>query len=213
MGTTPNFAWPYPERTDPPDGPAQIKALANAADTTVKAVKTTADAAKTTADAATVNLGKLPTRGYAGRTAVNSAGAGSLTKSLTFPVAFAAQPSISTNLTLAVGTNSGWTSRAINGTATGFTMFAAGTASSWSGNIDWAAYELNTTVTALVGPRAAGPQGWHYVIATCWTLGCPKSGEPVSGLLVPDDPEFWGWAGIVCGACAEPITDVVTQEG
>lgn len=37
MGTTPNYTWPYPELTDKPDGATQIKALANAADSTLKA--------------------------------------------------------------------------------------------------------------------------------------------------------------------------------
>lgn len=32
MGTTPKYLLPYPELTDPPDGPAQIKALALAID-------------------------------------------------------------------------------------------------------------------------------------------------------------------------------------
>jgi hypothetical protein len=36
VGTTTNYAWPYPELTDPPDGAGQIKALATAADATVK---------------------------------------------------------------------------------------------------------------------------------------------------------------------------------
>ncbi len=35
MGTTTTYGWPYPELTDPPDGAGQIKALANAVDTTV----------------------------------------------------------------------------------------------------------------------------------------------------------------------------------
>ena len=36
MGTTTNYAWPYPELTDPPNGPAQIKALADAVDLSAK---------------------------------------------------------------------------------------------------------------------------------------------------------------------------------
>jgi hypothetical protein len=36
MGVTPNYNWPLPELTDPPDGPAQFKALGNAIDATVK---------------------------------------------------------------------------------------------------------------------------------------------------------------------------------
>lgn len=38
MGTTPNYTWPYPELTDKPDGATQIKALANAADSSLKGV-------------------------------------------------------------------------------------------------------------------------------------------------------------------------------
>lgn len=40
MGTTPNYTWPYPELTDPPDGATQIKSLANAVDGTVKGIDT-----------------------------------------------------------------------------------------------------------------------------------------------------------------------------
>lgn len=35
---TPNYNWPIPALTDPPDGPGQIGALGNAIDTTVKAI-------------------------------------------------------------------------------------------------------------------------------------------------------------------------------
>lgn len=38
MGTTTNYAWPYPESTDEPDGAAQIRALAIATDADVKAL-------------------------------------------------------------------------------------------------------------------------------------------------------------------------------
>lgn len=69
MGTTTNFAWPVPELTDPPDGPAQFKALGNAIDATVKTVKTTADAAKAATDvpqvarARWVGTGAIPAGG------------------------------------------------------------------------------------------------------------------------------------------------------
>jgi hypothetical protein len=36
VGTTPNYAWPYPELNSPPDGATQIKALALAVEPTVK---------------------------------------------------------------------------------------------------------------------------------------------------------------------------------
>jgi len=42
MGNTPNYTWPYPELTDPPDGAGQIKALALAVDTSLKTVDTRA---------------------------------------------------------------------------------------------------------------------------------------------------------------------------
>lgn len=38
MPTTPNFVWPYPQLSDPPDGPDQIGDLALAIDSTVKTV-------------------------------------------------------------------------------------------------------------------------------------------------------------------------------
>jgi len=46
MGTTPNYAWPYPELTDPPDGASQIKALAVASDATTKTLDTRLAAAE-----------------------------------------------------------------------------------------------------------------------------------------------------------------------
>lgn len=39
MGTTPNFALPFPETTDPPHGPDQIEALAVATDTALDGVR------------------------------------------------------------------------------------------------------------------------------------------------------------------------------
>lgn len=39
MGTTTNYAWPYPELGDAPNGPAAVQALADAVDTDVKAVE------------------------------------------------------------------------------------------------------------------------------------------------------------------------------
>jgi hypothetical protein len=38
MGTTPNYAIPYPELVDPPDGAGQMKALANRVDTVIKPI-------------------------------------------------------------------------------------------------------------------------------------------------------------------------------
>jgi hypothetical protein len=40
MGTTANYAFPYPELTDPPDGPDQIGDLAIAVDSQLKTVET-----------------------------------------------------------------------------------------------------------------------------------------------------------------------------
>lgn len=209
MKNTLNFGWPHPDSADH-TRTWEYWDTFDQVDRDLKTVKTTADTAKTTADASTTALAKLPVKGYAGRTSVNSGGVGSITKTITFPTAFAAQPAISTGITSAVGTNSGWTSRAINGTASAFTMFAAGTAASWTGTIDWQALELNTTVSLLAAQQSA-PDGWHYVTATCANPECPNHGQPVTGILVPDDPEFWGWAGVVCGQCGEPIEDLVPE--
>jgi hypothetical protein len=35
MGTTPTFGFPYPESSDPPDGPAQMQSLAESIDSTI----------------------------------------------------------------------------------------------------------------------------------------------------------------------------------
>jgi len=37
---TPNYGWPFPALTDPPDGASQIEALARAVDTTLKGIDT-----------------------------------------------------------------------------------------------------------------------------------------------------------------------------
>lgn len=43
MGTTANFAWPYPELGDAPNVPLDMKELADAADSTVKTARTDLD--------------------------------------------------------------------------------------------------------------------------------------------------------------------------
>jgi len=40
MGSTPNYSWPYPALTDPPNVPQHMQSLADAADTTVKGIDT-----------------------------------------------------------------------------------------------------------------------------------------------------------------------------
>src|SRR3982750_1428346 len=47
MGTTTNYGWPYPELTDETDGASQMKALAQAADVSLKALATTVAAIPT----------------------------------------------------------------------------------------------------------------------------------------------------------------------
>lgn len=186
MGTTQYNQIPYPELTDPPDGPAQMKALADRVDqllhTGVPAVQ-------------------------AGSFTGGQSGASSATATVTFPRTFTAMPSVSTNINSGIGaTMQAWT-RGINATTTGFTylMFAA-VAMTYSVSLQWIAA---LTPSIPVARDSAPPEEWHYVTATCHTPECPKDGEPVSGILIPDDPAAWGWTGITCGACGQPITDIV----
>lgn len=93
MGTTPNYAWPYPELGDAPHGPDQVKALADAVDTDVKVI----DDRVTTAEADIATL-EDPPSGSVSKNVDQSIPNGVLTK-VTFQVADHAYGDITTDLT------------------------------------------------------------------------------------------------------------------
>lgn len=187
MGTTPKYGLPYPELTDPPDGPAQIKALALAIETTLGPV--------------------IPTVQTGALTLVMN-NAASATTTVTYSRAFSAAPSPVANIQSQSGVITGWMLRCVSVTTGGMSISMNGpSAVTYSPYINWTA-SLTAAAPAAMAQDYIEP-GWHYVTATCHTAECPKNGEPVTGLLVPDNPEEWGWTGITCGACGQPITDIV----
>ena len=68
--------------------------------------------------------------------------AASATTPVVFAKEFAAAPAVATNIDHGTGASSGWGSRAINVTTTGFTMFLFGSSSSFTANVYWQAQEL-----------------------------------------------------------------------
>lgn len=82
----------------------------------------------------------------AGNVTISFVSLAAFTTNVTFPSAFARQPSVSTNINSGVGATANWQSRAFAVTTTGFTMFVFSTvASTWT-NIDvqWQA-QVQTT--------------------------------------------------------------------
>ena len=55
---------------------------------------------------------------------------------------FRAAPAVSTNIDNGAGATAGWGSRALNITATGFTIFIFGASSSFTASVYWQAQEL-----------------------------------------------------------------------
>lgn len=66
----------------------------------------------------------------------------SVTQAVVFATPFRAIPAVSTNIDHGTGASSGWGSRAINITTTGFTIFLFGTSSTFTAPVYWQAQEL-----------------------------------------------------------------------
>ena len=64
------------------------------------------------------------------------------TLAVVFQIPFRAAPAVSTNIDNGAGATAGWGSRAINITATGFTIFIFGASSSFTASVYWQAQEL-----------------------------------------------------------------------
>lgn len=192
MGTTPVYQWPYPELTDPPDGASQIKAALLAIEPTMKATRDGVPHIQT----GQVQVVLTNMQNYA--------------QTITFPRAFTAMPTVVGNMNSASGTVTLWVIRCTTVNTTSFSLTLNGPAAvTYSPYVQWIAGLGAVNAPALL---TADPppleSGWHYASAICHTPGCPKDDEHVSGCAVPDVPAEWGWAGITCGACGQPITDI-----
>lgn len=80
----------------------------------------------------------------AGAADVDVAAATSATLAQTFAVPFSSVPSVATNISTGAGGVFGWQSRAINVTASGFTIFifTTGAAGTFTANVQWQAQEM-----------------------------------------------------------------------
>jgi len=176
--------------------------------------RTNADSAEATAranaDAALgVRLDRLPVRieAYTVDVPVNGTSA---VKTVTFARAFASKPAVTVNLEEQIGESSGWYGRAISIGTTAFNMYVKGPTAAFSANCQWIAAQYTGSQPAMVRATAA-EEGWKSVTATCRHAGCPRDGVPTVGVLIPTDPQAWGWVGVECGACGQAITDVVDE--
>lgn len=198
--TTPTWGLPYPDSAEHTRTWEFWQALAEAVDTKLTTVKN---------GIPNVQTGSVSM-------AINAATSGTVT--LTWPRAFTATPSCATNMTTGSGSTSDWKSRMITVSATGGTVFAFGPTLTLTFTVQWIA-ALNAAAPIAVGagvgsagapppPAPRSEDGWHTVTATCHTPGCPNEDVPVPGISIPDDPAAWGWTGVACGACGQPITDL-----
>ncbi|GIG69748.1 hypothetical protein [Phytomonospora endophytica] len=127
MGSTPVYALPYPESTDPPNGPAQFRALAEATETALATFGMATDI-------------------MAGRFLVNQLATGNQTRTLTFPRALNGGNDV-------VGLVTGYTTAPNNNTvALGqvtrtnmeVTTYRGSSTGNWT--IYWVAFAINTAV-------------------------------------------------------------------
>ena len=130
---------------------------------------------------------------------------------VTYPTAFAAIPTVLTGLATSPSGSSSWTTKGVNATTSNFTLFAqsaTNTNGTFTVAVAWQATLLGTPMPAAL-LRSAPPDGWHSVSATCHTPDCPSDGQTIDDIVVPDVPEEWGWTGITCGGCGQPIATVI----
>jgi hypothetical protein len=189
MGTTPNYLWPYPELTDPPDGPGQIEALANAADATVKAVN----------DYAIGINARVPVAFTANEAAVTAPaqGAGS-SVSVSFPVGRFTQVPV-----VVASTQSNGYGTATTGVpqTTGVTIryYNPATGTPTGTRVSWIAIQMS----AGAGPGfLAASSSEQTKECTCHTAGCGNAGITIP-LPYDDDATTF-----MCGVCAQPIEDI-----
>lgn len=131
---------------------------------------------------------------------------------ITFPRAFTGIPSIATNINSGAGVTYSTITRGRAVSATAFTFDThTPEVTTYTTAFQWIA--ALTPTAPLTELAAAVPEdGWGFATATCTTPGCPRSGVPVEGVIVPADPAPEYWTGVICGVCDQPVTDVVIDE-
>jgi hypothetical protein len=200
MGTTAIYQFPYPELTDPPDGPAQIKALAQAIETKVAAI-----------DAVDAAIKQTISKAVSGTWVVNLNANSVATLGVTFAGAsFTAIPAVMGMINSgASGTNNKLQLRHVSVTTTGFTV-AVVTMDSSAVTVAVAGTYLAVQPSAVF-PTGLGlddvvPDGWHDAVLICHNPGCVNDSDPLT-MPIPDDPEAMNFSA-QCGGCGQPITDI-----
>jgi hypothetical protein len=184
MGVTPNYQLPYPELTDPPDGPAQIKSLATATENLLFP---------------RVGSGSnpLPYAMATASTSVSLSNVSTKSATVTLPVGrFTAVPMVIAS---------------VYGPTVFYAFCTASSAASitvgvchrddalvtTSCYIHWIAIQM--TPVGGPGTRIAGPAPTHN--ATCLSEDCGNGGRTVPIPVEPDVDVF-------CGVCGQQIDDL-----
>lgn len=200
MGVTDVFDLPFPELEDTPDGATQMEELAWATEGVLVALRSGIPLAQ----AGAITMNASPTVPVS-----------TCTGSATFARAFPSAPIACVNIGATAGNTKTWVGRNIGTSTTAITGWAYSvdnTAIVWTHTLGYIAV-LNASAALPLAARALAattPEGWFYVTATCHTAGCPKEDEAVPEIMVPDDPVEWGWTGITCGVCQQPMTDIAS---
>lgn len=194
---TPNYNWPLPALTDPPDGPAQIAALGNAIDATVKPIDTRS------VNTETALAAKMPYASHGARQSVTFSGNTWRPAAFTFPVGrFTVAPVVVANAE--DGNAFGVALIQVAATASGVTIAVRRTDNTaWSGQMG--VTMLAFQMTASTGPGRSAvtrlSDDPEYRI-TCHTPECDNAGQTLTLQLPEADTP------VVCGGCDRPITDV-----
>ena len=69
----------------------------------------------------------------------------------------------------------------------------------------WLAVDTFTYPVSALRAQPRIEPDWHYIDVACTNAACRQFEIPVTGLAVPDVPEDWGWQGVLCGTCSQPI--------
>lgn len=172
---TPNYAWPYPELSDPPNGPSQDAALALAIDTQLKTVDTAGQAA--TAALAVLNgplTAYTPTFTMQTANGVASGGYWQAGKIVYVEALFAASAGVSLGtgtitfslpFTAAVYPN--WQGAVVFGGGNGYVLPCTAT----SGGTTATIYGFSNAASGqITTPGSAGVvfASGHYISATLW---------------------------------------------
>lgn len=181
MGTTPIYAWPYPELIDPPDGASQIKALALAVETT---------------------MSRLPYAMAAGQLLMAANGQTVIAGTITFPAGRFTQTPLVT-LTSLYNPASSASQRAYTPfIASPFSNTSMGVqinnSVAWTSNLwmNWIAVQMTSVAAPGMLSDDLGPMS----TAVCRIAGCDNRDIPIE-IHRSDEPVY-------CGVCGHPIEDI-----